>query len=87
MRNALWYGPPELDVITVSGIDGLRPLPDKKLTHAKHHAAPWARSLFASTKRIIVCMAASQIASACAASFFWRLTKGLKYAGGTKRTS
>ncbi len=40
-------------------------------------AAPWVSSLFTGTKRIVGRSAASQIASASAASFFWRLTKGL----------
>src|ERR1700722_18620965 len=34
------------------------------------------------TKRIVGRLAASAIASASAVSFFWRLTKGLTYAGG-----
>ena len=40
-------------------------------------AAPWVSSLFSATKRIVGRTAASQIASASAATFFWRLTKGL----------
>ena len=39
-------------------------------------AAPWVSSLFTGTKRIVGRTAASQIASASVASFFWRLTKG-----------
>jgi len=40
-------------------------------------AAPCVSSLFTATKRIVGLCAASQIASASAASFFCRLTKGL----------
>ena len=40
-------------------------------------AAPWVASLFTGTKRIVGRCAASQIASASAASFFCRFTKGL----------
>src|ERR1700678_3992110 len=44
-------------------------------------------SVLTATKRMVGRLAASAIASASAASFFWRLTNGLTYAGGIKRTS
>jgi len=40
-------------------------------------AAPCVSSLFTGTKRIVGRIAASQMASASAMSFFWRFTKGL----------
>src|ERR687886_547578 len=39
------------------------------------------------TKRMVGRWAASQIASASVALFFWRFTKGLTYAGGISRTA
>ena len=39
-------------------------------------AAAWASSLLGATKRMVGRWAASQMASASAASFFWRLTNG-----------
>jgi hypothetical protein len=53
----------------------------------KTMAAPWVPSLFTGTKRIVGRGAASQIASASVASFFWRFTKGFTSAGGISRTS
>ena len=40
-------------------------------------AAPWVSSLFTATNRIVGRRAASQIAPASAASFFWRFSYGL----------
>lgn len=40
----------------------------------KTMAAPWTFPLLTGTKRIVGCIAASQMASALAASSFWRLT-------------
>lgn len=52
-------------------------------------AAPAAcvSSLLIATNRVVGRSAASQIASASAASFFWRFTNGFTYAGGINRTS
>ena len=50
-------------------------------------AAPWVSSLFTGPKRIAGRPAASQIASASAASCCGRFTKGLTSAGGMRRTS
>src|SRR3974390_643075 len=50
-------------------------------------ARPCCSSVLTATKRIVDRLAASAIASASAASFFWRLTKGLTYIGGINRTS
>jgi hypothetical protein len=58
-------------------IDHLRLLADQQLADAKTIAAPWVSSLFTGTNRIVGRMAASQFASASAASFFWRVTNGL----------
>ncbi len=44
-------------------------------------------SLFTGRKRIAGRNAASQIAAASAASFFWRFTKGLTQAGAISRTA
>jgi hypothetical protein len=75
--------------VATQGIDRLRSLPDQEFADAEDRAsaaplvrapwrgaAPWVSSLFTGTKRIVGLCAASQIASASAASFFWRLTKG-----------
>src|SRR4051812_46762882 len=49
-------------------------------------AAACACSLFTATKRMVGRWAASQIASASAMSFFWRLTNGFTYAGAISFT-
>jgi hypothetical protein len=49
-------------------------------------AAACVCSLLGTTKRMVGRWASSQIASASAASFFWRLTNGFTYAGGINRT-
>jgi len=61
---------PELGQVTTEGIDGLRPLPFSISRLRKAIAAPWVSSLFTGAKRIVGQTAASQIASASAASFF-----------------
>ena len=70
------YATPELAQMAPERIDRLRPLPDQQFADLENHRGPWICSLFTGTKRIVGRMAASQIASESAASFFWRLTSG-----------
>ena len=74
--RTLGHDLPELGQMSAQGIDRLRPLPDQKLAHAKHHRRSLRLLALTGTKRIVGRKAASQMASASAASFFWRLTKG-----------
>src|SRR3954447_23644934 len=61
--------------------------PTRRSRARKITAAACFASLFTATNRIVGRWAASQIASASAISFFWRLTNGFTYAGGISRTS
>ena len=67
--------------VTPQSVDRLCPLAHQKIPHS----IPCCCSVFTATKLMVGRCAASQIASA--ASFFWRLTNGLTYIGGIKRTS
>jgi hypothetical protein len=48
----------------------------EKITGPEHESRGLGYSLLGATKRMVGRCAASQIASASAASFFWRLTNG-----------
>ena len=71
--------PGRLGAVRVGGIDINRP--------RARVACACCASDFTATKCMVGRCAASVIASASAASFFWRLTKGFTYIGGTSLTS
>lgn len=77
MEKALRGHQPEFGKMATYRIDGLGPLAHQKIASAKHHRRSLLFLLLAATKRIVGRCAASQIASASAASFFCLFTKGL----------
>jgi hypothetical protein len=82
MSRAFGYDQAELGQMTAQGIDDLGSLPHQEIARPEHESgglcllAACVCSLLGATKRMVGRWAASQIASASAASFFWRLTKG-----------
>jgi hypothetical protein len=60
-----------------NSIDDLGALTDQHISGLKMTAEACFASLLTATKRMVGRWAASHIASASAASVFWRLTKGL----------
>src|SRR5215212_9813531 len=63
--------------MTAERVYQLRALPDQRSRVRNSMARACCPSVLTATKRIVGRLAASAIASASAASFFWRLTKGL----------
>jgi len=63
--------------VAAQRIADLGPLPNQQITPAKHHRRRLLGLDLTATNRMLGRWAASQIASASAASFFWRLTNGL----------
>src|SRR3954467_3107465 len=72
---------PELGQVAPERVDGLGALANQQSRVRNTTAAACWFALLRATKRLVGRWAASQIASASAMSFFWRLTNGLTYAG------
>ena len=68
---------PELGRVAPQGVDRLRALSDQQLAHAEPRRSPLLLLALTGTNRMLGRCAASQMASASAASFFWRRTNGL----------
>ena len=87
MRRTLGDHHPEFGQMAPQGVDDLRALSHEKITRPKADGRRLPLFALDRTNRIVGRCAASQIASASAASFFWRFTNGFTYAGGINRTS
>ncbi len=78
MRRPLGRDPTILGQMAADCVDELGSLAHEQVAGPEHQTRrPAAASLFTGTKRIVGRCAASQIASASAASFFCRFTNGL----------
>ncbi len=86
MNTSLRSNQPELRKMPPQCIDRLCVLPHQKVAARNSCARDCCSTVFTATNRIVGRLTASAIASASAVSFFWRLTNGFTYAGGTSLT-
>jgi hypothetical protein len=81
-----WCDDPELGQVRANGIDDGRLLADEQMSCAAERQTALLLGDLVGTNRMFGLGTASQTASASAASFLWRLTSGLTYAGGIRHT-